>query len=166
LSSGSENRNLTDDDSRKGLVGQLQVLAEVASTETALFQQAAAAQYGLGITDMKTLSILMQEGPMTAGDIGNRLSLTSGSVTSLIDRLERQELVKRQAHATDRRKVMVAVNQEELAAGDNIYRSMGEAFSGLLEKYTTEQLEFLVEFYRASIEVTQQEIRKLAEKHP
>jgi DNA-binding MarR family transcriptional regulator len=148
-------------DQRKALIGQLQVLAEVASTETALFQQAAAAQYGLGITDMKTLSILMQEGAMTAGEIGNRLSLTSGSVTTLIDRLERQNLVQRQPHPTDRRKVVVAVNQEKLAAGENVYRSMGEAFSRLMETYTTEQLEFLVAFYRASIEVTKQEIAKL-----
>ena len=162
MSRGSGDKMTTEGDQRKALIGQLQLLGEVASTETALFQQAAAAQYGLGITDMKTLSILMQEGAMTAGEIGNRLSLTSGSVTTLIDRLERQNLVKRQAHATDRRKVMVTVNQEELAAGNNVYRSMGDAFSRLLETYTTEQLEFLVAFYLASIEVTKKEITKLA----
>lgn len=162
MSRESGNKNSIGSDRRKVLIKQLQLLGEVASTETALFHQVAAAQYGLGITDMKTLSILIQEGPMTAGDIGNRLSLTSGSVTTLIDRLERQDLVKRQPHATDRRKVIVIVNQEKLAAGDNVYRSMGEAFARLLETYTTEQLEFLVQFYQASIEVTKQEIAKLA----
>lgn len=154
---------MTEGDGRQALIEQLRLLGEVASTETALFQQAAAAQYGLGITDMKTLSILMQEGAMTAGEIGGRLSLTSGSVTTLIDRLERQDLVKRQAHPTDRRKVVVVANREKLAAGENVYRSMGEAFSRLLEGYSTEELEFLVQFYLASIEVTRQEIRKLAD---
>ena len=164
MSRGSGNKNWNDSERRRALIEQLQFLGEVASTETALYQQAAAAKYGLGITDMKTLSILMREGPMTAGEIGNRLSLTSGSVTTLIDRLERQDLVERQAHPTDRRKVIVTVNQAKLASGDNVYRSMGEAFAGLLETYTTEQLEFLVQFHQATLEMTKKEIAKLA-KH-
>jgi DNA-binding MarR family transcriptional regulator len=162
LSSDSGEVNTREGDRRKALIEQLQVLGEVASTETALFQQAAAAQYGLGITDMKTLSILLQEGPMPAGDIGNRLSLTSGSVTALIDRLERHDLVKRQRHAEDRRKVIVIVNYEKLAAGDNVYQSIGEAFARLLGSYTTEQLEFLVQHTQATIEMTKREIAKLA----
>ena len=147
---------------RQALIEQLQILGEVASTETALFQQAAADQYGLGITDMKALSILLREGLMTAGEIGNRLSLTSGSVTTLIDRLERKDLVKRQPHPKDRRKVIVTANQEKLASGDNVYLSMGEAFARLLDTYTTEQLEFLVQFHLASIELTRKEIANLA----
>ena len=162
MSTDSQNLPGKEFDSRQALIEQLQTLGEAASTETALFHQAAADQYGLGITDMKTLSILIQEGSMTAGEIGKRLGLTSGSVTTLIDRLEQQELVKRQPHAKDRRKVIITVNQERLAAETNVYRSMGEAFATLLGTYTTEQLEFLVQFYQASIEVTKQEIAKLA----
>ncbi len=161
MSRDSVNQNPKINERRRALIEQLQLLGEVTSTETALFQQVAAAQYGLGITDMKTLSILIREGPLTAGEIAYRLSLTSGSVTTLIDRLERQELVKRQPHAKDRRKVIVTVNQEKLASGDNVYRSMGEAFARLLETYTTEQLEFLVQFHRASLELTKKEIARL-----
>lgn len=152
---------MPESENRQALIEQLQFLGEAASTETALFHQTAAAKYGLGITDMKTLSILIQEGPLTAGEIGGRLNLTSGSVTTLIDRLEKQELVKRQSHPTDRRKVVVKANEQKLAAGDNVYLSMGEAFANLLNSYTTEQLQFLVEFYKASIELTKQEIAKL-----
>jgi MarR family transcriptional regulator, organic hydroperoxide resistance regulator len=162
LSSTFTSSNAQEDDHRQVLIEQLQLLGEIASTETALFQQRAAMQYGLGITDMKTLSILLREGPMAAGEIGSRLGLTSGSVTTLIDRLEQQNLVSRQPHTKDRRKVIVIVNQEKLATGDNVYHSMGEAFSKLLETYTIKQLEFLVQFYQATIEVTRQEIAKLA----
>lgn len=147
---------------REELFAQLQILGEMSSTETALFHQAAAAKYGLGITDMKTLGVLMQEGPMTAGQIAKRLGLTTGAVTNLIDRLERQDLVKRVADPKDRRKVIVVVNMEKLASGQNIYLSMGAAFNKLHESYTTEQLEFLVRYHQASIELTKQEIAKLA----
>ncbi|HEV8191854.1 MAG TPA: MarR family transcriptional regulator [Ktedonobacterales bacterium] len=151
-----------DRERRETLMAQLQVLGEMASTETALFHQAAAAKIGLGITDMKALSALLQEGPMTAGQLTKRLSLTTGAVTSVIDRLERQRLVQRMPDPTDRRKVIVTVNQQTLASGDNVYLSMGAAFTKLLSSYTTEQLEFLVRFYEAQIELTKQEIAKLA----
>jgi DNA-binding MarR family transcriptional regulator len=162
LSRGFEDQKSKNSERRKALMEQLQYLGEVASTETALFQQAAAAKYGLGITDMKTLSILMREGPMTAGEIGNRLSLTSGSVTTLIDRLERRDLVQRQPHAKDRRKVIVSVNLAKLSSGDNVYHSMGDAFARMLETYTIEQLELLVKFHQESIEMTKKEIARMA----
>src|ERR1700733_9267942 len=113
---------------RQTLMGQMQFLGQMASTETAMFHQAAAAKQGLGITDMKTISTLMQEGPMTAGQIAIRLSLTSGAITNVIDRLEGHDLVKRSPDPKDRRKVIVAVNQEKLEAGENVYQSMGESF--------------------------------------
>ena len=147
---------------RKSLADRLQFLGQMSSTETALFQQTAAAKYGLGITDMKTLSALQQEGSMTAGQLAKRLSLTTGAITNVIDRLERQDLVKRAPDARDRRKVIVTINQEKLDSGENVYLSMGEAFSNLLENYSTEQLEFLVRFYEATIELTKREIAKLA----
>lgn len=148
-------------DQREALIGQLQILGEMAATETALFQQSAAAKIGLGITDMKALSVLLREGPMTAGQLAKRLSLTTGAVTSVVDRLERQDLVRRAPDADDRRKVIVVANQQRLASGDNPYSSMGAAFSQLLDSFTTEQLEFLARFYQASIELTRREIARL-----
>lgn len=156
------NADNTERNRRKALAEHLYTLGEVASTETALFHQAAAAKYGLGITDMKTLSVLMQEGPMTAGRLAQRLSLTTGAVTNVIDRLQRRGFVSRAPDPDDRRKVIVIVNQEALASSGNVYLSIGQAFSELFETYTTEQLEFLVRFYQASIELNRREIEKLA----
>ncbi len=147
---------------RAALNAELVVLGEVASTESALFHQTAAARYGLGITDMKALGALLQEGPMTAGQLARRLSLTTGAVTSVIDRLARRDLVTREPDTRDRRKVIVVANQARLAAGENVYRSIGEAFSRLHDTLTTEQLEFLVRYHQKSIELTKQEIAKLA----
>jgi hypothetical protein len=57
--------------------------------------------------------------------------------------------------------VIVTANHERLAARDNIYRSIGDAFHALFETYTVEQLEFLAQFYGAAIELNKQEIAKL-----
>ncbi len=149
---------------REEVAARLQILGQEFSTENALFHQAAAASYGLSITDMKTLSALLLEGPMTAGQVAKRLSLTTGAVTSVIDRLERQDLVRRLPDAHDRRKVIVAVNQERLDNTNNVYRSIGEAFDRLHATYTVEQLEFLAQYHQAAIELTRHEIADLASR--
>jgi DNA-binding MarR family transcriptional regulator len=164
MSSGMRGMSMGAGNARADLVKRLQILGEVASTETALFHQAAATEYDLGITDIKTLSILLQEGPQTAGQLSQRLSLTTGAVTSVIDRLERRHFAKRIPDANDRRKVIVTVNQETLKAKGNVYRSMGESFEKLLESYTTKELGFLVRYYEASIELTKLEIAVLTRK--
>jgi DNA-binding MarR family transcriptional regulator len=161
MSSNSNQFSATELKRRQALMGQMQFLGQMASTETAMFHQAAAAKHGLGITDMKTVSVLMQEGSMTAGQIAKRLSLTTGAITSVIDRLESHDLVKRTPDSKDRRKVIVVVNHEKLAEGENVYQSMGDAFDKILQNYSTAELEFLVQYYEATIELTKEEIAKL-----
>lgn len=51
-------------------------------------------------------------GPMSAGDIGSHMHITSGSVTSLLDTLERRELVRRFDDPGDRRRVLVDITPE------------------------------------------------------
>jgi MarR family transcriptional regulator, organic hydroperoxide resistance regulator len=161
MSSNSNQFSATELKKRQALMGQMQFLGQMASTETAMFHQAAAAKHGLGITDMKTVSVLMQEGSMTAGQIAKRLSLTTGAITSVIDRLESHDLVKRTPDSKDRRKVIVVVNHEKLTEGENVYQSMGDAFDKILQNYSTAELEFLVQYYEATIELTKEEIAKL-----
>lgn len=150
---------------RRGhLVDELQFLGQMVSTETALFHQRAAEAYGMGITDTKAISVLIQEGPMTAGQLATRLSLTTGAVTNLLDRLEEKHLVKRGADPQDRRKVIVQINTSKIEAMRNLYEPIGEAFEKLTRTYSEAELEFLVRYYRDSIELTKQEIGRLRRK--
>lgn len=147
---------------RAELIAELQKLGEMVSTEAALFHQKAAEKYGLGLTDMKALSVLHSEGSMAAGRIAERLALTTGAVTNLVDRLEARGIVERVADPNDRRKVIVSVNDAVLANGPNHYQSMGDSFARLHKSYTTGQLEFLVEYHRAELDLTRKEIARLA----
>jgi DNA-binding MarR family transcriptional regulator len=152
---------MNDSEKRRDLMNQMQSLAQTVSTETALFHQSAAAKLGLGITELKTVSTLLQEGPMTAGQIAERLNLTTGAVSNVIDRLEQGKFAYRTPDTKDRRKVIVSVNQEKLSFTNNVYRSMGEGFEKMLESYAIEELELLVRFYNSIIELTKLEIAKL-----
>ncbi len=57
---------------------------------------------------------------VTMSDLGRHLRVSGGNVTGLVDRLEREELVQRVAHATDRRSSMVVMTEH----GQNAFKQM------------------------------------------
>ena len=149
-------------DSRETLTQQLQFLGQMVNTEIAFFHQVTATKNGLSITDSKTISILIQEGPKTAGELAKRLSLTTGAVTSVMDRLEKAGFIKRVSDPDDRRKVIVEINQSKLKKLGKPYESVSVAFHKLVANYSIKELKFLVGFYKSSIEITRAEIEKLS----
>src|SRR5436190_13301126 len=77
------------------------------STATVLFHAAIADRLGVGATDVKCYSILRQTGAITAGELAERTSLTTGAITGVIDRLERAKLVRRARDSQDRRRIVL-----------------------------------------------------------
>ena len=69
-----------------------------------------ASQGGISPADLDALEHLEADGPLTQRQLGERLSLTSGAVTMLVDRLERAGWVRRLPHPTDRRSVLVELS--------------------------------------------------------
>jgi MarR family 2-MHQ and catechol resistance regulon transcriptional repressor len=67
---------------------------------------------GLGLSDFAILEILLNKGPCPVNDIGARVGLTSGSMTSAIDRLEKKALVERRTDPGDRRARIVHLTAE------------------------------------------------------
>jgi MarR family 2-MHQ and catechol resistance regulon transcriptional repressor len=62
---------------------------------------------GLGFSDFAVLEVLLNKGPQKVNDIGRRVGLTSGSITTAIDRLEKRGLVVRGLDGEDRRSRIV-----------------------------------------------------------
>jgi len=62
---------------------------------------------GLGLSDFAVLEMLLSKGPQKVNDIGRRIDLTSGSITTAIDRLEARGLVARALDDADRRSRIV-----------------------------------------------------------
>ena len=58
---------------------------------------------GLGLSDFAVLEMLLHKGPQPANLIGRKVLLTSGSITSAVDRLESRGLLRRTAAPDDRR---------------------------------------------------------------
>lgn len=61
------------------------------------------------MSDFAVLELLLHKGALPINEIGRRLALTSGSMTTAIDRLEARALVRREASPDDRRTRLVAL---------------------------------------------------------
>ena len=62
---------------------------------------------GIGLSDFAVLELLLHKGPTPVNRIGAHVRLTSGSITTAVDRLERRGLVERRNDPEDRRTRMV-----------------------------------------------------------
>ena len=66
----------------------------------------------VGLSDFAVLEMLLHKGPQPVNEIGRRIELTSGAITTAVDRLESRGLVTREAHASDRRARIVRLTAQ------------------------------------------------------
>ena len=77
-----------------------------------------AAQLKLTLSEMVACEHLKLDGPLKPGELAERVQLSSGAITALIDRLEKRGFVERKRHPSDRRSVLVYyLPQEESVVG-------------------------------------------------
>jgi MarR family 2-MHQ and catechol resistance regulon transcriptional repressor len=91
---------------------------------------------GLGISDFAVLEMLLHKGPLPVNTIGRHVLLTSGSITTAIDRLENKQLVRRKASPEDRRVTYVALTRAGNALIRRIFKMHAERLETLFEPLT------------------------------
>lgn len=67
--------------------------------------------WGLNSHELHAILTLWEFGRMTMTDLGRRIPLSRAAVTTLTDRLERLELVKRVPDPTDRRRILLEITE-------------------------------------------------------
>src|SRR6185436_13668257 len=90
------------------------------------FGQTVAIRFGLSESDVDALELLIDTGAATAGRLAELMGLTTGAVTRVIDRLERAGYVRRVPDPTDRRRVIVELVPEKMAAVEATMARFGE----------------------------------------
>jgi DNA-binding MarR family transcriptional regulator len=80
--------------------------------------QRLAAQHGLTAQQLAALSLLAHAGPTSLGELGERMRTGASTLTGIVDRMEREDIVARERSAEDRRvwRVTLTVRGEALAA--------------------------------------------------
>ena len=101
----------------------------------------------MGLSDFGVLEALLHKGPLSIKDLGAKVLLTSGSITTAVDRLEQKGLVERFNDKQDRRSRIVRLT----ATGRKVIKkafaehklAMEQAVSGLDLKDRAQLIELL-----------------------
>ncbi len=140
-------------------------LGKQISDATILMHEAIARKAGLTGTDHKYLSIILDKGTITAGELSNFTGLTTGAVTGVIDRLEKKNLIKREFDKIDRRKILIVPNIDkanELFASSHL--DLSSQIEDLLSKFTEKEIEVIEKYLNSTVEIMNNITNKLNDK--
>lgn len=134
----SDNLNNKDNGLSRYSAEEVVRLLRVEVGEVLSFAAAMARRTGLGLSEMAALEHLQHaDGGLTPTELGRRLSLSSGAITALVDRLERTGHVQRRPNPADRRSSVVLPVPEGLEGAGRHLRPVAvellEAAAGLTE---------------------------------
>jgi len=150
---------------RKKLTAELLGLMRLYSERSVMWNQAISKRLHLNLTDLETIEVLRRFTRTTAGAIAKETGLTTGAVTSVIDRLEMAGYARRELDPGDRRKVYVTLNADSVTA---TITPLHASISGTMEKvshqYSKKELEILVDFMKKSLLAHDQAIHELTSK--
>ncbi|GGK52196.1 MarR family transcriptional regulator [Planomonospora parontospora subsp. parontospora] len=117
---------------------------------TTLFQHAVADQLGLPVNDLHCLNLVSSGRAVTPTQLAERMGMTTGAVTKMLDRMQEQRLIRREPDPRDRRRVIISQLPDRLAELAELYRPMAAFLQERLAASTTDQLRFIVEFAAAA----------------
>ncbi|ATQ44972.1 MarR family transcriptional regulator [Caulobacter mirabilis] len=113
-----------------------------------------AAKVGLNMTDLECLDVIQMSGRVTAGELARRTGLSTGAMTTAIDRLVRAGYVERQDDPNDRRRVFVMARPDRLQALWAIYAPLQAAMEQLYEGWSEEELTRIATFMERATAVS------------
>jgi len=83
---------------------------------------------GLTGPQLTLLDVLGRDGAMTVGELARAVSLSQGTITSIVDRLERRGYLLRRRSDNDKRKVLVSLSERGQAALQQAPTLLQESF--------------------------------------
>jgi MarR family transcriptional regulator, 2-MHQ and catechol-resistance regulon repressor len=96
-------------------------------------------RYGLTQPQFGVLEMLGHLGPLTSGDVGRRLLVTGGSVTVVLDNLEKEGIVERVRSREDRRVITVRLTPKGETRFKEIFPSHARRVTTLASVLTEEE---------------------------
>ncbi len=139
------------------------VLAEVAEelrlsgVTNDIADQVVADHLGLNRTDTRCLDIIERLDRVSAGQLAAEAGLSTGAVTTVLDRLERAGYARRAPDPSDRRRVLVELTPGARQMLRDLFAPLAADTLRQLEGYTTEQVSLVRDFMRDN--------RQLSETH-
>jgi DNA-binding MarR family transcriptional regulator len=130
------------------------VMAEVAEelrlsgVTNDIADQVLADYLGLNRTDTRCLDIIERLDGVSAGRLAAEAGLSTGAVTTVLDRLERAGYARRVPDPGDRRRVLVQLTPDARRELTELFAPLVDATVRQLEGYSTDEVSLLRDFLR------------------
>lgn len=108
--------------------------------------QRAADRFGVNRTDLRCLELLGAEGAVSPTALAGALGLTTGGVTTVLDRLERAGYARRRPDRHDRRRIVVEATELLAAREGEIFGELMRSTEALLASYSDAELATIRDF--------------------
>lgn len=105
-------------------------------------------EYGLTTAQFGILEALHHLGPLSLGELADKLLVTGGNVTFVMDRLEEQGLVRRERSGQDRRVVVARLTEEGRDLIEGVFPGHAAFVEGLTEPLDEDEQDRLRELLK------------------
>lgn len=122
------------------------------------FRNARARELHLGPSDILALDHLHNAGPMAPKDLSTLMGVTSGTMTALLDRVEKAGFLKREKNPDDRRGLLLRLTPAGQHAMRWLYEQFDQAIRGTLggvPGITPDELQTVLGLLNASLDIGQ-----------
>jgi DNA-binding MarR family transcriptional regulator len=120
------------------------------NVESDRFVEVFSTTHGLHRSDMNALAYLSAADeagePLSPGQLGAELGLSSPATTALIDRLARAGHLTREPHPSDRRKVALRTREQGVRLAVEFFTPLGRALHGVMDEFDADQLRLILTF--------------------
>lgn len=96
-------------------------------------------KYGLSATEFTVLELLYHKGKIPLQQIGDKILVTSGSITYNIDKLEKKHYLKRVPSSEDRRVTYAVITEAGTELFNKIFPNHAAAIESIMKGLTPEE---------------------------
>ncbi|WP_339205582.1 MarR family transcriptional regulator [Paenibacillus sp. FSL K6-3182] len=94
---------------------------------------------GLNRTEFGVLELLYHRGPQPLQQIGEKVLMSSGNITYVVDKLEKKQMVRRRASTTDRRLIYAELTDDGKQFVEDVFPAHEDAIKQAVNGLTTEE---------------------------
>lgn len=136
----------SDRRARRERVNRVMATIRANADQSDRLDQLASARFGLNRTDGRAVEILSRLGPMTAKQLAVYLGMTTGGVTTVIDRLEKAGYIRRRHDGVDRRRVLLETTELLVAREREIFGELIGKTLQVVSSYDDRELDLIGRF--------------------
>jgi len=100
---------------------------------------------GLTQTQFMVIGTLSKYGKMKISELSNQLGLSNSTVSDILDRLEKQEMILRERSEEDKRVVYVSITSKFECMHQGFHKRTKEYFEDILNRGTPEEVDKIVD---------------------